>query len=90
MSKAHTKPAPAPQLDKVPFTGVAITAAKIDGILTESYELNIEGGVVVSVSRLTKAPDVAASSVGRAAQRMWELIRVKNPISKQVDEQVAK
>lgn len=89
MSKAKVSNPPSQQ-DKVPFTGVAVTAAKTDDILSESYELSIEDGIVVSVSRLTKAPDVAASSVGRAAQKMWELVRVKNPISKQVDQQESK
>lgn len=72
--------------EPVPFTGETIVSDKVDGILTEVFKVKIENGIVVDITRLTKAPNVAAASIGAADRWLWESIRTSKNINNLVKE----
>lgn len=64
----------------VPFTGTAIVTDKVDSFLTAAFELQIENGIVVSVTRISN-PDVPATAIGKATSKLWEMVRLQKGLS---------
>jgi hypothetical protein len=49
----------------------AVTIVKIDDMLAQTYELEIEDGKLVGVKQLTKAEDLPAVAIGLAQRELW-------------------
>jgi len=53
----------------------AVTIVKIDEMLAQTYELELEAGKLIGVRQLTRAEDLPAVAIGLAQRELWNQYR---------------
>ena len=53
----------------------AVTVVKVDDMLAQTYELELENGKLVSVKQLTRAQDLPSIAIGLAQRELWAQYR---------------
>lgn len=74
---------------KVPITLTAVAAYKVDYLTAESVLIEIEDGVVVKVTPVTRAPDQHATAIHKCHPLLWSTLRT-NPAYEPTNEQPIK
>lgn len=73
MSKKKSDPSiPFPELDIK-----AVTCFRVDHLSGEAFELEIENGVVTSMERVGRGPDLPAVTIGCAQRSLWSQLRLQ-------------
>ena len=50
-----------------------MAVTRLDGLQHVAYELTIEGGVVVAVTEISRAPNLPGIVIGNAETHLWQI-----------------
>lgn len=75
---------PAPKTTALPpanaptdVSGIFYAVGKDSHLLYTAWEVEVKDGVVVRVKGLSRAPDLAATAVGKCASEIWSNLRTQ-------------
>lgn len=78
--KPVSKPSPSQKRSPPSVTGTFYCVARESHLLYQAFEIDVRDGVVTAVRCLSRAPDLAASSVGHCARGLWVNARTQGKL----------